>query len=56
MKLSAFAAALSLVLGSFVLAACDRGPDRDKSSAGSTADRPQPSQPADAPKRSQTKP
>jgi hypothetical protein len=58
MKLTALAAAFSLVLGSFVLTACDRGPDQGSPSSGSTADKSQSSQPTQpgAPKRSQSKP
>ena len=53
MKLAALAAALSLILGT--LSACgDRDPDENRSAAGGTAD--QQSQPANAPKRSQSKP
>jgi hypothetical protein len=53
MKLAALAAALSLVLGT--LTACgDRNPDQNRSASGGTAD--QQSQPANAPKRSQTRP
>ena len=53
MKLASLAAALSLILGT--LTACgDRNPDQSRSAAGGTAD--QQSQPANAPKRSQTRP
>jgi hypothetical protein len=58
MRLTAIAAALSLVLGSFVLSACNKGPDQNpnrSSAAGGTADQQQ-SQPANAPKRAQPKP
>lgn len=54
MKLASLVAALSLILGT--LAACgDRNPDQNRSAAGGTADQ-QSQQPANAPKRSQTKP